>query len=256
MRLPIAVAIAALSTVSVSAQDTPAAAPPPKDACTPIAGLLAGSPNTATGRLFLRDRGRWEEAEYNWWTASYTLENYHGEQLAFIYAAPPAGSFRGRQFISIRTIAYNDSSTNFVNLRKRKARRGSAFTENQVVIGRYQNYHKDRKSSGILTVFHQWFDGSRSDDPSESRQAWAFNRATGDARRRVLGVSFVANESRTTCAPFWLGPNIAAPNDEDAAALGYDQAGLGPFTIEISEAKIGTGSSGRTFTIHSEPQKN
>ncbi len=262
MRLPIAVLAAMLGIVSASAQDQVSAIKPVQpatrpDACAPIASLLAAKPTTI-GRLFHFD-GVWKEIEFNFlpFSTDYTLDHYRGEQLTFIYASPPPPpqGYTGRQFLSVRTIAYNDPSTNFVNLRKRQDRRGSPMVEDQVQFGRYQNYHRDGKPSGILTVFHTWFDGTRSDDPSETRKSWTFDRASGAARRRVLAVTFVPRAGNVTCSRFWLGPNIAAPNDEDDSADGYDLA-LGPFTIEISEAKTGTGSSGRTFKIQSAPENH
>ena len=262
MRLPIAALAGMLFDANAAAQEQasvvktaqPASRP---DACTPVMPLLAAK-STTVGRLFHFD-GVWKEIEFNFlpFSDDYTLDHYRGEQLTFIYAAPRLApqSYPGRQFLSVRTIAYNDSSTNFVSLRKRQGRRGSPMVEDQVQFGRYQNYHRDGKPSGILTVFHTWFDGTRSDDPPETRKSWTFDRATGIARRRVLAVTYVPQEDKVTCSRFWLGPNIAAPNDDDEAADGYDLA-LGPFTIEISEAKTGTASSGRTFKIQSVPEKH
>lgn len=245
-----AVAGRAQSSAVVEQKTVPAVS----NTCGPVADLLTESGRQGVGRLFIRDAGQWHEADYSWWNgASYSLSKYRGEQLAFIYAVPPSPPDI-RQFLSIRTTNYNDSSTNYVNLRKRKGRKGSPFTESQVYVGQYQDYHQDSKSSGILTVFHQWFDHSRSDTPEDTRRAWAFHGPIEPARRRVLGVSFVGSPVRTTCVRFWLGPNIGAPNDDDASAEGYDEA-VGPFKLEISEVKTGTGTSGRTFTVRSEPQR-
>ena len=136
------------------------------------------------------------------------------------------------------------------------------YVDTQVYSGQYQNYHLNFKPSGKLAAFHEWYDGARSDEPSETRRAWSFkqdgDRLDNSMRRRVLGISYVPNQTAVTCAPFVLGPNLASriiQDSDDSDVPGDITPMLGAFAIEISEVKDGTGKPGRVFTIHSEPQK-
>jgi len=248
MRFPIALAVAAaFGAVSASAQDKPMvpaapAVPQKSDRCEPVAGLL-GQGDPAQGRLFVWHERAWKKVEYQWLADDLEILNYHSEKLRFIYVAPPSKN-QGRQFLSIRTTADANDTSDRVNLRKELDRKDW----DTVNFGTYQDYHRDGKPIAVLKRYHRWPDGSRSDDPEATRIAWTFRHSQETARRRVLGISYFATD-RTVCVPFTLGPNISTFDQE---VNGEDEFLVEKgFKIEITEAKTGTGTSGRTFTVHS-----
>ena len=245
MRLLVAIVMAALGAASVLAQEGAKAQIPSKsNRCEPLGGLLnEGDPND--GRLFIWHEKVWKKIEYRWLQDDLELPNYHSEKLHFIYVAPPS-NFRGRQFLSVRTIADANENTR-VNLRKE-----TDPTEDTVNFGAYVDYHDNGKPITVLRRYHAWPDGSRSDDPEQTRMAWSFKSSRETARRRVLAVSYVATD-RIVCVPFTLGPNISSV-DREINGEDIFQVDKG-FKIEITEAKTGSGSSGRTFTVHSAKSK-
>jgi len=171
----------------------------------------------------------------------YCNQNWSGTAVPPFARVPPS-DVRTRQFLSIRTIADTMQPDDFVNLR----RHHEDF--DTVYYGTYQDYHLSGKPSGTLRRFHSWPNGERSDSPTETRQSWAFQTASSISRRRVLAISYQATD-KTLCLPFFLGPNIAT------ATTGFEGDDritiLKDFSVEITEAKIASGSSGRTFKIRS-----
>jgi hypothetical protein len=244
-------ALTLFTTVPTAAQ--PAAQPLLQvDRCAHIASLVAATPAATTGRLFILAGKSWTEVTPDSWLggAGYTIPNYHGERLAFIYLAPPSAN-SGRQFLSIRTVADAEVADHFVNLRKLRQQFG------RVYFGTYQGYHLNGEAHGPLRIFHLWSDSSRSDEPIDTRQSWAFQHAKSiddRSRRRVLAISFRTGAG-STCVPFILGPNIASPIVLEGAEDEDDILGQMPFIVEITEAKQGDGSPGRTFLIRSQPAR-
>ncbi len=214
---------------------------PVNDRCSALGGLIAQAPSQSAGRLFIRTDKGWEQITPKLFGADFVMQDYTGGKLRFIYVAPPS-TYRGRQFLSIRTIADTDRPDNFVNLRRHHTQFDTVY------YGTYQDYHLEGKAEATLRRFHRWSDGQRSDEPAQSRSVWAFSGRNAEARRRVLAIGYTASDL-PVCVPFVLGPHIATPAiEEDGEDELLVQKG---FTVEVTEAKNGAGGSGRTFTVKS-----
>lgn len=236
-----AVVAAGLTPAGACAQEKPL---PVVNRCGALPARFLENP-ASSGRLFIRNGNVWNEISAGFIGPDYIIPDYAGGPVRFIYLAP-AMNYPDLQFLSIRTVADVESGQNddFVNLRKHHDQKG------KVLYGRYQNYHRDGKAAGLLSLFHGWSNGSRSDEPTDTRSSWAFQHEAQVARRRVLAVSYRTSADRQTCVPFVLGPNIATPEVESD---GEDEILVKRgFTLEITEARTATGRAGRTLTVLSK----
>lgn len=235
---------AVLTALPAYAQEN-AAATQIQSKCGPVAAKIGNVEPFSRARLFIQYQSEWEEVAPSFFGADFTLEKYSGGRIRFIYVVPPSDQ-RQRQFLSIRTTADTLDEDTFVNLR----RQHSQF--DTIHFGAYNGYHSNGEPSAMMRRFHRWPDGDRSDEPKETREAWAFRTRTELARRRVLSIPYRATD-QAFCVPFIIGPNIATPAEQSD---GEDEITiLKGFVVEIAEAKTASRSMGRTFTIRSPVTK-
>lgn len=184
--------------------------------------------------FLLTDRG-WQEVP----ATGLRIGEFDRDKLSFIYV-PKKGDAPHKQFIAVKTASFG-TAENMIALRRHHSNFGAAHS------GVYREYHEGRtEQAPSLRIYHRWGSGNRSDQPTSSRNSFAFGDPKPAGVRRLLTISFDTSEDRVTCVPFRVGPNLVASMDEDGSG---ELQLRSSFMVEVSEVKVLSGEAGRTFVV-------
>ena len=219
--------------------------------CSALGTNLPAVDQLTDSKLFFLTVDGWQEVSESsskaaWFSQSVMHITSKGKEfLRFIYVPKPDNSL-DPQFLAIKTAVKNPEVNDFVVLRKHHR-----IISGGVFFGSYQDYHKNlRGGYSVLRNYHFWDRNVRSDEPTSTRSAFAFQNEKESSSRRLLSIRYETSRERVTCVPFRLGTNLSesilADDGESEVSLHI------PFRVEITEARTADGNSGRTFTLLGE----